>query len=81
MVDTRSNANIIGSGRGRPVDATAAIAPPANSRLKYPVHKKHVVIMASGVPATISVSGASVVTSAMGVSAAGGRACPLPPRP
>ncbi|KAJ1375559.1 hypothetical protein SESBI_50873 [Sesbania bispinosa] len=79
LVDTQSNANTTASGRGLRVDATAP--PTNNSRLKYLVCQKPLVVMASGVPATVSVLGASVITSAAGVSAAKGCAPLIPPRP
>ncbi|KAJ1390126.1 putative ATP-dependent RNA helicase [Sesbania bispinosa] len=68
---TANNANTTGYGCGRPIDA-AATPTPANSRPKSHIRQKHVVVMASGVPAIVSMLGASVVASATRISAAKG---------
>ncbi|KAJ1392652.1 zinc finger protein [Sesbania bispinosa] len=81
MVDTRSNGNTTGSGRGRPVDATAATPSPANSRSKSLIHQKHVVMMASGVPTVVPVLGAFVIALAAGISVTRGCGPPVPSRP
>ncbi|KAJ1391874.1 hypothetical protein SESBI_36307 [Sesbania bispinosa] len=79
MVTTRSTTNVVGPSHSRSVSVIAATTVPSNNRQKSP--PEATVIMAGGIPVSVSVLGAPVVASATGLSVLVGCAPPVVPRP